>query len=304
MRRLLTRLHRWIGIVLFAYVAMICLTGSVLVYRPELYRHFEPQPLIVEMGAQPLSDDDLRRHAARAFPDERPAEIWRGQRPDHAVEIALDSGHETRGHLFDPYTGAALRPALPLGFRLTSFALELHRELIGGDSGRVVNGAFALGFIFLVLTGMLTWRPRKQARQAAPPRAKRGRITGWLRRQHRTVGIWSSLFVLMWAITGLHLAWPEVMTALVDHFEPFDEANPVERTGDTISYWLAYAHFGRFGRRIPGCEAAICGEGFKALWALLALAPAFLAMSGIWLWLRGRITRFRRKRVEPTGDQP
>ncbi len=281
---------------LFAYVAMICLTGSVLVYRPELYRHFEPQPLVVETGAKLLSDEELRAHAARAFPDEQPAEVWRGKQPNHAVEIALNSGDETRGHLFDPYSGATLRPALPLGFRMTSFALELHRELIGGDSGRMVNGAFALGFIFLALTGILTWRPSKKVAAKPAARPAKGRFTGWLRRQHRTVGIWSGLFVLMWAITGLHLAWPELMMALVDHFEPFDEANPVERTGDTISYWLAYAHFGRFGGRIPGCEADICGEGFKALWAILALAPAFLALSGIWLWLRGRITRMRRKR--------
>ncbi len=38
MRRVLIKLHRWIGVVLFAYVMMICLTGSFLVYRPELLR--------------------------------------------------------------------------------------------------------------------------------------------------------------------------------------------------------------------------------------------------------------------------
>ena len=290
MRRILVRLHRWVGIVLFAYVALLCLTGSVLVYRPELYRHFEPQPLEVTPGPRLLSDEQLLASAGRAFPGERPLEVWRGREPNHAVEVSLEKGEDTRGYLFDPYTGRALGDPIPFGFWAVSKLLELHTELLGGPDGRLVNGALALGFVFLALTGALVWRPRRASRLSAST----GRQPGGLRRLHMTTGIWASLFVLMWGVTGFNLAWPDVTMAVVDYFEPFDDANPIERVGDKVSYWLAYLHFGRFGGRIPGCERlGACDEGLKAAWALIALAPVFLAGSGLVLWLRGRRARAR-----------
>ena len=77
--------------------------------------------------------------------------------------------------------------------------------------------------------------------------------------------------------------------------------SPVERTGDKVSYWLAYLHFGRFGGRVPGCERGLCGESLKAIWALIALVPAFLAATGLILWLRGRRARARVKRLSRAG---
>lgn len=293
MRRLLVRLHRWIGLALFAYVALLSLTGSVLVYRPELYRHFEPQPVEVAQGPRLLSDAELLAAAGRAFPGERPVEVFRGREPGHAAEVSLERGEFTRGYLFDPYTGAAIGDPLPLGFRAVSALLELHTDLLGGPEGRAVNGALALGFVFLALTGALAWRPGPARRPAAPAGPRRG----GLRRLHMTAGIGAAAFVLMWGVTGFNLAWPETTMAVIDWFEPFDETNPVERTGDKISYWLAYLHFGRFGGRIPGCDRlSACDEALKAAWTLIALVPVFLAGSGLVLWWRARSAKARVKR--------
>ena len=277
---------------MFAYVAMICLTGSLLVYRPELFRYFEPQPVEVAVGPVLLSDEALRESARRAFPDEEPVEIWRGREPNHAVEIDLVTDGETRGHLFDPYTGRPLRHAIPWDFWLVSKLLELHTELLGGESGRMVNGALGLGLVFMALTGVLVWKPKKRTAVSAST----ARPPGNLRRLHMTVGIWAALFVFMWGITGANLVYPEVLMRVVDTFEPFDEMNPVERVGDQVSYWFAYLHFGRFGGYIPGCERGMaCDQTLKAIWALIALAPVFLAASGFVLWLRGRRARTRVK---------
>jgi len=293
LRRLLVRIHRWIGIVLFAYVALICLTGGVLVYRPELFRHFEPQPIAVAAGTPLLTDAELLASARRAFPEEEAAAVWRGREPNHAVEVELTREGETRGYLFDPYTGRPLRHAIPWGFWLVSRLLELHTDLLGGESGRLLNGALGLGLVFMALTGALTWKPKKRKAVSAST----ARQPGNLRRLHMTVGIWVALFAFMWGLTGFNLAYPEVTMRVVDYFEPFDEMDPVERVGDKISYWLAYLHFGRFGGRIPGCERDMfCDEALKVVWALIALAPVFLAGSGFVLWLRRRRARARVRR--------
>ena len=290
MRRVVVKIHRWIGIALAVYVALLCLTGSALVYRPELFRHFEPQPTEVAVGPELLSDDQLLASARRTFPDETPVEVWRRTEANLAVEIELVGEGGTRGHLFDPYTGRALRDAMPLDFWLVSKLLELHTELLGGESGRLVNGALGLGLAFLALSGALVWKPNKRNVLSAST----GRKAGSLRRLHMTAGIWAALFAFMWGLTGFNFAYPEVLMAAVDYFEPFDQANPVERVGDVVSYWFAYLHFGRFGGYIPGCErGGGCDEALKAAWALIALVPVFLAGSGFLLWVRGRRTRAR-----------
>jgi uncharacterized iron-regulated membrane protein len=288
MRQVVVRLHRWIGLALAAYVAMLCLTGSVLVYRPELYRHFEPQPLEVPVGARLLSDDQLLARAAAVFPDARPLEVWRGGEPHHAVEVSLERDSETKGHLFDPYTGEALGHPLPLGFRAVTWLLDLHTQLLAGPDGRFVNGALGLGLVLLVLTGTLGWRPRRRNRRA-PDQPK---MPAALRRLHMTAGIWAALFVLLWGVSGAMLAWPEATMAIVDTVEPFDETSLKERVGDKVSYWLAYLHFGRLGGRLPGCERlSPCDDGLKAAWSRIALVPVFLAASGVLLWLRRRRSR-------------
>jgi len=287
MRRWLVRLHHWAGLALSLYVALICLTGSVLVFRPELYRAFEPQPTEVEIGPQRLSDARLMAAARRAFPDKEPIEVWPGQEPNHAATVDFVEGDERSNYLFDPFTGAPLGPTTPFGFRATTFLLDLHTQLVSGESGKLVNGALALGLALIALTGALAWLPRKPRERA------RG-----LRRWHLTAGIWSALFVLMWGITGLHLAVPGLTTGVVERFAPLDESSPVEWVGDTISYWLAYLHFGRFGGVLPGCErGAWCAEALKVAWSLIALAPVFLAGSGLVLWVRGRRAKARVRRL-------
>lgn len=294
MRQVLIRVHRWIGVVLFAYVLLLCLSGSALVYRPELFRHFEPQPIEVATQGARLSDEQLLAAAERAFPGEDATAIWPGREPNHAVEVELVSGGEMRGYLFDPYTGLPLRHAIPWDFWLVMKLLEFHKELLGGESGRLVNGALGLGLVFMAITGVLVWKPKKRnlasASTAKPP--------GSLRRLHMTVGVWSALFAFMWGLTGFNLAYPDVLMAVVDYFEPFDEMNPVERVGDKVSYWFSYLHFGRFGGYVPGCERGSgCDAALKAAWALIALAPVFLAGSGLVLWLRGRRARARVRAV-------
>ena len=78
-RRALFQLHLWTGIAVGVYIVMISVTGSVLVYRNELYRAATPKPMTVRVAGARLSEDDLRAAATRAYPGYRVARLIAGR---------------------------------------------------------------------------------------------------------------------------------------------------------------------------------------------------------------------------------
>ena len=243
-RKAIFQVHFWTGIAFGLYIVVICLSGSVLVYRNELYGAFPPTP-------------------------ENPA---------------------------------------PFGFRATAWLLDFHDNLLGGETGRRTNAIGAAIVILLGLTGLVVWWPGVQRwrRSLLVDRRTSWRQFNWS--LHSALGIWFVGFVLMWGVTGLYLSYPTPFNAIVAFLWPWDESNPVESLGDRVLYWLGYAHFGRFGGRIPGCGRGTCNEIFKAVWAAGGLVPITMAITGAVMWWnrmlrRNSPVRARSVTLESTSTQ-
>lgn len=228
-RRACFQIHLWTGLLLAVYLLVIALTGSVLVYRDELYRYFEP-----------------------------------------------------------PIDGP-----VPRGYLFTSWLLDLHDNLLAGDAGRQVNGVGAALLVLLAASGAIVWWPgvARWRRHLRPARGTNWKAFAW--RLHSAVGAWTGGFLLMWGVTGTYLAFPEAWAVVFDTLQPYDPATPGERFVDRVEYWLAFLHFGRLGGRgIPGC-GDVCNEVTKGIWALVAIAPPTLVVTGTLLWWNRTVRRRR-----------
>ena len=284
-RRAVFQIHLWTGIGIGLYLVMICLTGSVLVYRNELYRAFSPEPVIVVGSGESLTPETLTEAARREYPDYDVTDVRPGDTPNQAVEISLRGGGETIRRLFHPFTGEDLGDPLPIGYRASAWMLDLHDNLLGGRTGRRLNGIGAFFFIVLAVTGSFVWWPgiRSWRRSLTVDLKANWRRLNW--NLHSAFGFWFVPFVLIWGISGVYLSVPEWFQATVDYFEPFDPSDPVDRFGDRVLYWLAYLHFGRLGGRgIPFCGRPLCNEMTKATWAVVALVPPTLLVTGLVMW--------------------
>jgi len=285
LRRAVFQIHLWTGIGLGLYVAVICLTGSVLVYRNELYRAFSPQPVIVAGSGAPLSTEDLKTAALDGYPGHDVTEVRYGETENHAVEVTLKRGAQMKRRLFHPFTAADLGDPLPVGFRVTAWLLDLHDNLLAGETGRRVNGIGALMLLLLSVTGAVIWWPGIVSWRRSLIIDLRSNWKRVIWTLHSALGFWFFAFVLLWAITGAYLSLPNTFAAVFDYLEPLDETNPVERIVDRIQYWLAYLHFGRLGGRgIPGCGRGLCNETTKAIWAVAALVPVVMFVTGAFMW--------------------
>ena len=140
LRRAIFQVHLWVGVVAGLYMLMISVTGSVLVYRNELSRAATPAPRISTGSGPRLTDDELKQAAARLYPGYTPTSVTRFKNEDQAVEVWLRQGDDLRKRLFDVRSGADLADAIPPGIARISQLIDLHDNLLGGPTGRLVNG--------------------------------------------------------------------------------------------------------------------------------------------------------------------
>jgi len=294
LRRALFQVHLWSGIAVGLYILLISVTGSVLVYRNELYRAATPEPIISKGSGPRLTDDQLAEAARQLYRGYRVVRIGRATNLDQAVDIWLRRGEETKKRLFDPRSGSDLGDSVPTAIWLVSTLLDLHDNLLAGSTGREVNGIGAFALLVLAVTGLAIWWPgnKRWRRSLTVPRGMGGKRLIW--HLHSMIGFWSLGFLVVFGASGIYFAVPEVIQDFADRIEPLTAANAGVRIGDRIIYWLAYLHFGRInGIGIPCSGPGLCDQTTKAIWAAFGFAPAVMFVTGAILWWN-RVGRSRR----------
>lgn len=284
------QVHLWTGIGIGLYVVVLCITGSVLVFRRELMRTYSNRPQVSAHApdTKPLTEDQLGAAAHRAYPDFAVEKVWRGRRGNTPVDIWMDRKGEKKQHLFDPYNGADLGETRPRSVRFIDWLVSLHDDLLGGMNGRIVNGVGAILLTLLCLTGAVIWWQGASKWQRGLTVQWR---SGWQRINwdlHSAIGFWAFVAVLVWAISGIYLVFPHPFGALVDFLQPLDPESLVPRRGDLALEWLAKLHFGRFA-----------GIKTKWTWAILGIIPPVLFITGAVMWWNRVLRPFRSGRRQP-----
>jgi uncharacterized iron-regulated membrane protein len=219
------------------------------------------------------------------------------------VDVALQRGEETTVRLFDPRTGVDVGPSIPLAFRMVTQLLDLHDNLLTGDTGRTVNGIGAVATLVLAGTGLVVWWPgiRTWRRSLTVPRRRGSHRLSW--HLHSMIGFWTFGFTVVFALSGAYLGFPDRFQDLADRIEPLTDANLGSRISDQVIYWLAYLHFGRInGIGIPCRGPGVCDQMTKAAWAFFGLAPAAMFVTGAWMWWT-RVVRPRNQQAAPRGTR-
>jgi uncharacterized iron-regulated membrane protein len=274
-RKAVFQIHLWTGLAVGLYIVVISVSGSAVVFRRELMRSLANRPQISAHDASTyrLSEDELGAAAQRAYPDYRVTKVWRGRNGERAVDIWMERGKAEKKRLFDPYTGADLGETIPRGVQVLDWLVRLHDDLLGGFTGRTVNGVGAITLVVLCVTGAIIWWPgSKTWRRSLSVKW----TAGWKRMNwdlHSAIGFWTFAFVFMWALSGIYLVFPRPFSAVVDFLDPLDPQSFAPRAGDVALEWLAKLHFGRFA-----------GIKTKALWTVMGLVPPALFVTGALMW--------------------
>lgn len=204
-RKLLFRAHLAAGLAAGGAISSLAASGILLAYQPQLVAWAERDRRVVAVpeGAparQPL--DAILAKAAGASPRGRPFGVTVGSDP--SASVAVTFGKEGGTVYVDPYSAAVLGKDSRTRAFLRGVE-EWHRWFAARDFGKPVTGAANLFLLFLVISGLSLWIPRRPSRTtiqaAAVPGLKlkgRARDRSW----HNAVGFWASALVLTTTLTG------------------------------------------------------------------------------------------------------
>jgi len=239
-------LHRWVGLLMTAFLILEGVSGSVLAFRKPLERWISPQLFVqARPGVPTLGLAELAKAAERAAPEarigyfsvEREQVIFRMEpRTDPATGKARPLDFD---HLFlDPWSGRELgrcREGDPSQgkINLVTFIYKLHMNLAAGESGALILGIVALAWtvdcllsVYLTLPVALSrflarWKPAWGVKWPSSTM----RIYFDL---HRAGGLWAwpLLFVFAWSSVMFNLydsVYQPVTKALFGYRSGMDE---------------------------------------------------------------------------------
>lgn len=201
--KLLSAIHRWAGGFIGLLLALLGLTGAILLWEGEW---------IMLPGAGDAVVEDVARIAAIVERAAAEGELSRVTFASdeiglHQLVFADGSGAYVRqdGLVVDRWTSQWERPELWL--------FDLHHRLFAGETGEMVTGIAGIAGLLFVMSGIILWW---RSRRAFKPRLLPTRLApGPVVSHHRDLGLLTMPLLLVSMLTGVTMLFSPVRTLLL-----------------------------------------------------------------------------------------
>jgi uncharacterized iron-regulated membrane protein len=199
------RWHFYAGLYVIPFLVMLAATGLVMLWVSAM-TELNGERARVTPGSALLPVSQLQAAAEAAVPGGAATKYIAPMGADRVAAFAVAAGEEKVGVTVNPYTGAVVE-TFPWGGGWYDFANEIHGTLLIGNTGDwLIEAAASLGIV-MVVTGLYLHWPRDGRGWGAtlvPRLAARGRA--FWKSLHSAVGMWMSLILLVFLLSGLSWA--------------------------------------------------------------------------------------------------
>ncbi len=235
------RLHRYIGLVVGVFIAFIGLTGSFLVFKPEIEQLLISQQIgRIVPQEQIISLDSVLETAKSAISQNNQANINSANPTSYYIRLPATASSPYEVEFFDnnkairlfvhPYTGEIITWN-DADSSFERVILYLHYSLMLGINGQIAVGIVALLLLILSITGLILWPGWRKL------------ITGFKIKWdghpkrvnfdiHKVVGIVATIFLCFSAFTGFcwnlsHWTYPLIYAVTFTSQPPEVAAKPI-----------------------------------------------------------------------------
>ena len=236
LRQLLLALHLHLGLWLGVLFALLGVTGSALVFYLEIDRVLNPAIKVASAPVAQRSFDDVYQELKKAHPSRTGA--WRIERPLTEATPIMARYYdpvETMGQKFAPLMLSLGPQTLEVtssrfwGEYAVTWLYDFHYTLLLGVTGHNVVGVLGMLLTASLLTGLYMWWPSmKRWRRAIRPVVRTSVV---LRTYdlHVLSGVYSGLIMIVLAVTGVMLAFPNATNLLINLASPVAQSQPMLR---------------------------------------------------------------------------
>lgn len=217
LRRAVFLLHRYVGLAVGLQLMVVGLTGSLLVFAPEIdhlllnlqFGQIVPQQQ--QVSIQSVLDTVKAAYASR--PDLKIVTIETLPVPEPYKVGLISPTQKWTDVLVNPYTGAIIG-SLPRERTYTDFMVKLHHDLLAGEVGRIIVGIEAFLLFSLTITGILLWSGWRKLILGFKIKwqASKGRVSFDI---HQVVGIIAAIFIGGNAFTGFCWNFPDFTKPII-----------------------------------------------------------------------------------------
>lgn len=215
------KIHLWLSVPFGIIVTLICFSGAMLIFEPEITRSVKSNIYYVtDVKESPLPMGELMETVKATLPDSvsiNGVTVFEDASRTYQVNLSKPR----RASLFiDQYSGKITGKYERLGFFSTMF--KLHRWLLdsanphgeGLKIGKLLVGISTLVFVIALISGVVIWWPkaRKNFKKSLSISFSNG-WKGFWKGLHVAGGMYALIFVLAMALTGLTWSFDWYRTA-------------------------------------------------------------------------------------------
>jgi uncharacterized iron-regulated membrane protein len=213
-RKILFWMHLVSGVVAGVIIGIMSITGALLAFEPQLIEHADREARQVQPPSPDsprLPVDELLARVRAARPEAQPSGVTVYSEPTSAVLVSTGRGS---GVYVNPYTGEVREMGAQ---KLRAFLHQMeewHRWLGTREEnrgvGRAVTGVCNAAFLFLAISGLYLWWPRKWTWKTVRPvlwfklgLQGKARDFNW----HNSIGLWTLPVIIVLTASGMVMSY-------------------------------------------------------------------------------------------------
>ncbi|MBS1524601.1 MAG: PepSY domain-containing protein [Bacteroidetes bacterium] len=211
MRKFFFQLHLWASITISPMLLIFALTGSLMVFEPELDHLLHAKLSYVTQDDQVLSLAQISQLVTRSFPKDTINQYYLSTDPDISYQVSTNN----RTVYIDQYSGRILGTAMGPDFwnKAQDFIHQLHLRLAFRDKhdiGGIIMSWAAVVMLLILPSGLVLWWKKKRI---TVKKTSKGR-QAWFD-LHSMIGVMVFLFLLVPVLTGVAMGFGSVTTPLM-----------------------------------------------------------------------------------------
>lgn len=229
--------HLWFGLLSSIVICIICITGCIYAFKNQIIDLYNYDKVFIKNNSTNINVDEIQQYFINHQKNINSIFIPENKNRSWIISYT-DSQQNLHTTYFDPHQKKELGigdDGLDDFFQTT---LNLHRTLLLGDIGRQIVGGSVLIFILLLFSGFIIWIPKKikHLKQGLSIKfnSKFQRLNYDL---HRALGVYSMIFLLFIAITGVYFTYPWVKNILITSLggSSIEEIKDTQKTDDEFA---------------------------------------------------------------------